>query len=449
MKQLNKKLLFLVPLAILFICILSGCIFKYKEQKEKELMEKINFYIEVEYGEKIDFRSFLKKDVTFESFFVKSDLKAIKEVGEYKIPIELDGYDFEITLVMKKTNILEFEVQDVTIFEDEEINVQDFIASINSASYKISPLNISKKVGTQTVTIEVIDEYGDVYQKNASLTVLKDSDAPRFSGLNAIETEIGKKVNLYLNVSAYDDRDGNVNFTVDDSKVNYSKTGWYTIFYSAADKAGNTVRKERSIHIKEKDITYQIDNFPTYNQFPNYPNGCESIALYTLLKYYKVNVTPEQIVNTLRMGEGPHYENGVLYGGNPEVEFVGDPRDARGYGVYEGPIIDVASKFKAGIINYSGSSFDSVLELVKNGIPVQVWASIDLKDTKVCVSWKEKNTGIKISWICDLHSMVITGFNSSTVYVSDPYHGSIKGYDRAQFERMYNLFGKRAIYYKE
>ena len=142
-------------------------------------------------------------------------------------------------------------------------------------------------------------------------------------------------------------------------------------------------------------------------------------------------------------------EGGVLYGGNPEVEFVGDPRDPHGYGVYEEPIIDVANHFKSGIINYSGSSLDSVLELVKQGVPVQVWVSIDLKDTKVCVSWKDKKTSIKISWICDLHSVVIGGFNSHTVYVSDPYHGSIIGYNRTQFERIYNLFGKRAIYYKD
>ena len=62
----------------------------------------------------------------------------------------------------------------------------------------------------------------------------------------------------------------------------------------------NSVTKERNITVKQKDPTYMINNFPTYSQFPNYPNGCESIALYTLLKYYKVNVTPDAIVNKLK-----------------------------------------------------------------------------------------------------------------------------------------------------
>ena len=44
--------------------------------------------------------------------------------------------------------------------------------------------------------------------------------------------------------------------------------------------------------------------------------------------------------------------------------------------------------------------------------------------------------------------MVIVGYNSNYIYVSDPYIGSIVKYNRSQFQKMYNLFGKRAIYYK-
>ena len=88
-----------------------------------------------------------------------------------------------------------------------------------------------------------------------------------------------------------------------------------------------------NVTITEKDITYKIDNFPTYYQYPDYPNGCESSALYNLLRFYKINVSMSQIVNALRKGDGPHYEDGVYYGGNPEIEFVGDPTDEHGYGV--------------------------------------------------------------------------------------------------------------------
>ena len=39
-----------------------------------------------------------------------------------------------------------------------------------------------------------------------------------------------------------------------------------------------------------------------YRQHPDYPTGCESAALYILLKYYNVNVTMEEIVNALPKG---------------------------------------------------------------------------------------------------------------------------------------------------
>lgn len=197
-----------------------------------------------------------------------------------------------------------------------------------------------------------------------------------------------------------------------------------------------------------QETSHFIEGVITYNQYPNYPNGCESVALYILLQYYQVEVSVEEIVEALPKGSSPYYKNGVLYGGNPEREFVGDPRLYTGYGVFEGPIIEVANRFKEGIINYTGHSLDEILELVKDDHPVQVWVSINLEDTEVCVSWLDEVTEENIDWICDLHSLVIIGYDYKSIITSDPYTGEIEIYDRQQFEKMYLLFGKRAIYYE-
>ena len=66
---------------------------------------------------------------------------------------------------------------------------------------------------------------------------------------------------------------------------------------------------------------------PLANQHPDYPTGCESIALYMLLRYYGTEVTPAQIVEALPKGPVPYRKNGRDYGANPEREFVGNPRD--------------------------------------------------------------------------------------------------------------------------
>ena len=53
---------------------------------------------------------------------------------------------------------------------------------------------------------------------------------------------------------------------------------------------------------KEKSTFLAVSE---YCQHPDYPTGCESAALYILLKYYNVNVTMEQIVNKLPKGPLP------------------------------------------------------------------------------------------------------------------------------------------------
>lgn len=208
----------------------------------------------------------------------------------------------------------------------------------------------------------------------------------------------------------------------------------------------NRLNKEYNLLYKKSKFI--IDDFPTYNQFPNYPNGCESVALNLLLKYNGIDVSVESIVEKLKKGDRPFRKNGKLYGGDPIVEFVGDPRSKNGYGVYEKPIIEVAEYYKSGIKNITGKSLDEVLKIVETGKPVQVWASIKLHDTYVCSTWTATSTGRKINWLCGLHSLVIIGFTYDKIIVSDPYTGKIEYYDKIQFEKIYNIYGKRAIYYE-
>lgn len=46
-----------------------------------------------------------------------------------------------------------------------------------------------------------------------------------------------------------------------------------------------------------------------------------------------------------------------------------------------------------------------------------------------------------------LHSVVVIGYNKNKVFVSDSYTGKIESYNRKQLEKVYKLYGKRAIYY--
>ena len=444
-KKKNKA--FKVVIIIVLILILFGLGYLgYRAYVRDETLKKINDNINIEYGEVVTDKYILKDD--FEKVSFSPKLSSLKKVGKHKVNLVINGYDFEVFINIKDTTAPLLETRDVQKYLDEELpKVDDFVVKASDLSkVNLKMSDIVSKAGEQEVEITAVDEYGNKTVKKAKLIITDYKGSVKINGLTNLTVYVNSKPDLRKNVSASDDRFGTLDFSVDDSKVNYGKVGSYKIYYTVQDKLGNKTVKERKITVKER--TVMINGFPTYSQFPNYPNGCETVALYLMLKYYGVNVSPEVLVNNLKKGDGVHWEGGVRYGGDPETEFVGDPRDQHGYGVYQRPIIALASKYKSGMVDYTGHSLNDVLEIVRSGKPVQVWVSINLKNTSVCADWIHKSSGKKINWICNLHSVVIVGFNNNYVYVSDPYVGKIKSYNRAQFQKMYNLFGKRAIYFK-
>ncbi len=214
---------------------------------------------------------------------------------------------------------------------------------------------------------------------------------------------------------------------------------------------------ENNIKLKSNNVVIDIEQIPntknllqdiiTYHQFPDYPTGCESIALYILLKYYEIDVTPNDIINDIRKGELPYVENDTIYGGNPEIEFIGDPNNSNSYGVYNQPLAEVANMYKPGIISQTNFDFTEVLRLIDNNHPVLVWVTINLTEPYISNSWIYKPTGEVINWISGEHAMVVIGYNEYEVIVSDPYTGQIVSYDMDLFINRYNYLGGRALYY--
>ena len=194
--------------------------------------------------------------------------------------------------------------------------------------------------------------------------------------------------------------------------------------------------------------TFIIDGVSKINQYTEgYPTGCESAALTILLRYHGLNINMSDVVNRLPKGSLPYTENGIRYGGNPYVEFVGHPNSSSSYGVYEKPIISVAESFKPGIIDGRGMKLDDVLKVVSEGRPVLVWVSMNMAVPYISTSWTYKPTGEKISWMANERALVVVGYNQNSVVVSDSLYGSIKYYNRNVFESRYNTYGKRAVYY--
>lgn len=204
---------------------------------------------------------------------------------------------------------------------------------------------------------------------------------------------------------------------------------------------------DRLLEEYEKPSTFFITNVPQINQYPDYPTGCESVALTILLNYYGISVTPDKIIEVLPKGARPYSKNGVLYGTNPEVEFVGTPYSSHSFGVYEKPIAKVANQFKAGINIATGTEFEDILKIVSTNTPVLVWTSINLIEPYISMSWIYELTGERIYWKANEHAVVLIGYTADKVIISDPIGGKIKYQTLSTFKERYNYYGKKALYY--
>lgn len=220
----------------------------------------------------------------------------------------------------------------------------------------------------------------------------------------------------------------------------------------------NTINKlaSRSSRIAEYISTYDErteDNLSflalryTYDQRDKYPTGCESVALHILLRYYDVDAPMKTIVERLPKAKKPWYgEDGVRYGYDPEEYFIGNPTSTSGYGVFNGPIAQVAETFKPGVISRTGMDFSEVIELIDQGKAVMVWSSVNLKIPYVSQTWQTPE-GKTIEWLRHEHAVVVVGYDSEHIIISDPHNGTIRNMDRARFIKVYNIMGQRAVYY--
>ena len=185
-----------------------------------------------------------------------------------------------------------------------------------------------------------------------------------------------------------------------------------------------------------------------YCQHPDFPTGCESIALYLLLKYYGAEVTPEQIVDLLPKGPQPFQdEAGQWHGANPERQFVGDPRSAESFGVFNRPIAQVAEHFLPGVQTTEGASLDDVMAILDSGNPVVVWYVIEpqRKITYRC-HWLDER-GETIRWPSGEHAVVVCGYDDDNIFYRDPNTGGTRAVSFKIFDEGFRQLGGRIVYY--
>ena len=131
-------------------------------------------------------------------------------------------------------------------------NIQDVCPV--TVSYKSEPdLTVA---GVQEVVLILADTSGNKTELTAKLTVSLDQEAPVISGAADILVYQGDAVSYRKGITVTDNKDESPKLTVDNSQVDLSTPGTYTLVYVATDASGNESRVEVTVSVREKQPHY-------------------------------------------------------------------------------------------------------------------------------------------------------------------------------------------------
>lgn len=189
----------------------------------------------------------------------------------------------------------------------------------------------------------------------------------------------------------------------------------------------------------------KIESFQPICQYPELPTGCEMTSLAMVLNYNNV-ATDKCDLSDNYLDKGPV---GTV---DFHVAFEGDPRDENSYGCYAPVVVNTANRYlgseQSGLkaSDISGAELEDLFKYIDLNIPVIVWGTQDCREGYYSVTWNVD--GKELTWFTPEHCMVLTGYDDSMVWVSDPIYGDVRSYDRAVFKNRYDSLQKQAVIIK-
>ena len=185
-------------------------------------------------------------------------------------------------------------------------------------------------------------------------------------------------------------------------------------------------------------------NVPYHRQ--QHALSCEVASLLMALNYKGVNVTENELIARLPVSDPGPRQRGNIWG-DPNLGFVGNVNGSMpntGYGVYDQPIYDLATKYRTAKIMTNATVDDLTAEL-GNGNAIVVWGVIGGgKD----ISWKTSD-GQTIYAKMDEHARTLIGFTGQSndpqlMILLDPIYGEIR-LPVADFLKNWGRLDQRAV----
>lgn len=178
--------------------------------------------------------------------------------------------------------------------------------------------------------------------------------------------------------------------------------------------------------------------------------GCESVTAVMLLNYLGIDLSIYDFIDSY-LDKRPFEErNGELYGPDPRKVFAGDPYDSEAMGCYAPVIINSLKRILGDRYEVTDETGASVEELcakyIDNGMPVILWATIDMKEYIEGPDWKLFETGEKFTWRSNEHCLLLVGYDGEEYIFNDPWQNNgIVRHNKALVEDRYASQYSQAI----
>lgn len=302
-KKLTKKGKITIRIVIIVILIIMCfLVYWFRNPFVKE------YHIEA--GTNILIEDLLKsKDARDISFVTEINEDIINKVGEHQIEVKGNQRHFHVNIIVSDTIVPDVTVQTYHYFMGDEFDPNQFIKEYHdftTVNAKIDKdIDLTKK-GTYKLDVTFYDEGHNEVVKQCELIVEKDEEAPVIEVDSVLNVNKGDTLLYKQLIRVHDNRDGEMNnYEIDNSQVNLTRVGVYTVTISATDENKNTAKKTIKVKVNLKDKSEAKSEAKKYAQEINNKIIKSSMskqekikAVYDYVKgYYKYEAVHEGTID--------------------------------------------------------------------------------------------------------------------------------------------------------
>ncbi|SHJ81057.1 C39 family peptidase [Hespellia stercorisuis] len=229
--------------------------------------------------------------------------------------------------------------------------------------------------------------------------------------------------------------------------------------------------------------TKHLIDVPYINQSEKWPTGCESVTAVMLLHFLQFDIDVDTFIEQCLEKRAFEERAGELYGPDPAMYFAGSPYEEDSMGCYAPVIVRALEKAmqrcgqedkkkdkntgnriphrphgdgqeepgeessRYEIIDETGKDISDLIDTyIDHGMPVPLWAAINMRDPIVGPKWRLFDSGEEFTWISNEHCMLLVGYDAEKYYFNDPYENNgVIGYEKKVVEDRYRWQHMQAV----